>query len=353
MAETDETTARSDDDAAPVVMAEPAAEQSPAAVAVKPQEPNRRRGGFLAPVIGGALAAAAGYGLAQYVPNGWPLQDTTALEQQLATQTEAIASLQARLAAVEDAKVPDISPLMDTLATLNGRVAALETGPAERAEEIAALAQAVAALQARPDAAPQAGGEVPDNITALAAEAEARLQEAEAQAVQMKAEAEVLIRAAIAQAAFGRLQAAVDSGAPFAAILPELGLTVPEALQAHAETGLPSLASLRQTFPEAARLALEVALRANMGDSWTERATSFFRSQTGARSLTPREGSDPDAILSRAEAALTAGDLASALDELAALPEPAHAPLTDWRAKAEARQAGLQALDDLAGKIRE
>ena len=76
-------------------------------------------------------------------------------------------------------------------------------------------------------------------------------------------------------------------------------------------------------FPTAARAGLEAALRADMGSSWTERATNFLRAQTGARSLDPREGDDPDAILSRAEAAVSAGDLATALTEIAALPEPA------------------------------
>lgn len=352
MAETDEITTQTEAQVPPAVVAEqisPSAPSSP--------QPAKRRGGFFAPVIGGALAAAAGYGLAQYVPNGWPLQDTAQLEQQLATQTEAITTLEARLAAVEAAKVPDISPLMETLATLNGRMAALETGPAERSEQTAALAEAVTALQAEVKAlgaAPatgQAAAPVPSNITALAAEAEARLKEAEVQAAAMKAEAEALTRAAVAQAAFGRLQAAVDSGAPFAAILPDLGQEPPKALLDHAETGLPSLSLLQETFPEAARLALEAALRADMGDSWTERATSFFRSQTGARSLTPREGNDPDAILSRAEAAVKTGDLTAALAEIFALPEAAQAPMAEWRAKAETRQAALVALAELAGKI--
>lgn len=348
MAETDEITTQTEAGMAPIAPAEQAPQTPPSS-----HSPTKRRGGFFAPVIGGALAAAAGYGLAQYVPDGWPLQDIAPLEHQLATQTEVIATLEARLAAVEAAKVPDISPLMETLATLNGRIAALETGPAERSEQTAALA----ALQAEVKAlgvAPAAGQSetpVPANITALAAEAEARLKEAEAQAAALKAEAEALTRAAVAQATFGRLQAAVDSGAPFAAILPDLGQEPPKALLDHAETGLPSLAQLQETFPEAARLALEAALRADMGDSWTERATSFFRSQTGARSLTPREGSDPDAILSRAEAALQIGDLAAVLAEISALPEAAQAPMAEWRARVQIRQAALAALAEMAGKI--
>lgn len=349
MAETDETTDRPQDSTPPVVMAEP----EPEPQAPEPQAPAKRRAGFVAPLIGGALAAGMGFGLAHYVPGGWPLQDTAALKATLAAQTDTIAKLEDRLATVESTKMPDITPLMETLSALNGRVAGLENGPAERAEDLAAIKDSIAALQAHIAGLPVGAttGEVPANVAALAAEAEARLQEAEAQAARMKAEAEALTRAAVAQAAYGRLQTAVDAGTPFAAILPDLGAEVPDALRAHAETGLPSLATLQETFPEAARLAIESALRADMGDSWTERAASFLLSQTGARSLTPREGSDPDAILSRAEAALSASDLDTALAEIATLPEPAKAAMATWQAQAEQRQAGLKALTYLAGKI--
>ncbi|TXH95364.1 MAG: hypothetical protein E6Q73_14905 [Pseudorhodobacter sp.] len=336
------------------IVTEPQTESVSDPVVDKPEAAPRRRSGFLGAALGGACAAVAGFGLAQYVPEGWPLQDTTALEQALAAQTKIIAALEARLATIEGAKVPDISPLMDTLATLNGRVAALETGPAERAEDLGALKEALATVRAQLTAAPAAGqsaAPVPPNITALAAEAEARLKEAETRAAAMKAEAETMIRSVAAQAAFGRLQAAIDTGAPYATFLPELGIDVPDSLKLHADTGLPTLTALQASFPDAARLALEAALRADMGDSWTERATSFFRSQTGARSLTPREGNDPDAILSRAEAALAKGDLDQTLAELSALPEPALAPLAEWRATVEARRDGLKALGDIAGKI--
>jgi hypothetical protein len=114
---------------------------------------------------------------------------------------------------------------------------------------------------------------------------------------------------------------------------------------------VPSLATLQDSFAEAARVALEAALRADMGDSWTDRAMSFFRTQTGARSLTPREGSDPDAILSRAEAALAKGDLATSLAELDSLPEVARAAMADWRSTADQRLLAITALRELADTI--
>jgi hypothetical protein len=120
----------------------------------------------------------------------------------------------------------------------------------------------------------------------------------------------------------------------------------------NATAGLPSLQSLQATFPDTARTALEAALRANMGESWSERVGNFLRTQVGVRSLTPREGPDPDAILSRAEASLSAGDVAQALVEIAKLPTPAQDALAAWRAQAQLRldaQAALRALLAKAG----
>ena len=69
-----------------------------------------------------------------------------------------------------------------------------------------------------------------------------------------------------------------------------------------------------------------------------------------ARSLTPKDGNDPDAILSRAEAAIGSGDLNMALSELANLPEPARDAMTDWLGDAQIRLSVLEAVDSLSAK---
>jgi len=78
---------------------------------------------------------------------------------------------------------------------------------------------------------------------------------------------------------------------------------------------------------------------------------SFFRSQVGRRSTEPREGDDPDAVLSRAEAAVKAGDLDTALSELAALPEVGQEKLAGWYAMVDARQAALDAAAAIAAEL--
>lgn len=362
MAETEDT---APDLHAPTVLQEPPAQpaESPAspAPAAKP-----RRGGLLGGVIGGVLAAGAGFGLAQYVPQGWPLAGTAALEDRLAAQTKEIEALKARLAALpagpdaaltarvtalEDkaatpAAAADLGPVEGRIAALESRLAAIEAIPADGA---AASPAALAALQAEVQAL-KAGGGAASALQAMADETEARLKAAEDKAAALESRTADMVAQARARTALGQLAAAVDSGAPFAGLLPDLG-TLPEPLARQAATGVPTLPALRETFPEAARAALEAALEADMGATWSERIASFLRSQTGARSLAPREGGDPDAVLSRAEAALAAGDLAAALKELDALPEAGQTALAGWRAQAEARQAAVAALADVTARI--
>jgi hypothetical protein len=77
----------------------------------------------------------------------------------------------------------------------------------------------------------------------------------------------------------------------------------------------------------------------------------FLTRSLGVRSVAPREGNDPDAVLSRAEAAVNAGDLSAALNELDTLPEEAQAVMADWRAAADARVSARTAADALAQRL--
>jgi hypothetical protein len=310
-----------------------------------------RKGGLMGTVAGGFLAAALGFGLAQVVPQGWPIGgNSAALEAELAAQAKTIAALQDQIAGLPaPSAAPDLSPLTEAVSDMTARVAALEAAPAATGD-LTAVNTAIASLQADL-AALKTAGPVPAATAALAAEAEARLKEAEEQATAMKAEAAALTKAAIARAALGRLQAAMDAGAPFADHLSDLGVEVPALLAENAATGFPSLNSLRAAFPEAARAALDASLRANMGDSWSERATNFVLSQTGARSLEPKEGTDADAVLSRAEAALGKGDIEAALTEVSTLQEPAKTAMAAWQAQAELRLNGDKAVQALSAQI--
>lgn len=337
-----------------------------------PPPPAPRRGVPLLAgmVLGAAVAAGAGYGVQRYI-EPQPVFDPSVLESRLTAAEAETQGLRAevarlsdiaatppvpdnavldRLAAVEARALPDLAPLVSRIDQLEAMLANLANLPSETGVSPAALA----ALQAEVAALKSQDADVPAEIEAAATAVEARLTEAEARAGELAAQATQIAATASRAAALGQISAALDSGLPFGAALAQLGEgEVPAALSAHADTGLPTIATLRDAFPDAARAALEQALRASTGDTWTDRVTTFLRNQTRARSLTPREGNDPDAILSRAEAAIARADLPAAMTELAALPTDSQTALADWTALAQQRldaQAALAGLLQAAGQ---
>lgn len=343
------------------------------------------------PVLGGVVAAGLGFGLAQVVPQGWPLAGIEGLESRVAAQDARLGSLSSELAAAQsaiaalpepaDISMPDLEPLADRLASVEGRLANLPAPPADPSarldriearltvlEELPppsegqngadpaallALQRDLAGLRDELEAQKAAQAQIAADMAEAAAAARLALAEAETEAARLRAEAEASARDALTRAAMGRVLAALDSGAPLAAPLDELvagGQTVPEELLAAAE-GVPTLAELRASFEEPARAALDASLRADESGDITDRLGNFLRSATGVRSLTPREGDDPDAILSRAEAAVAAGDIPAALTEISALPEPGQAAMSAWVAQAEMRLRATEAAAALAAAV--
>ena len=331
-----------------------------------PIAPPARRGGIMAPLLGGVLAAGLGFGLAHYVPEGWPIgpgaDRLTALQKQIADQEARIAALSAqstpamdetlapRLAALEEkvAQPSDLSGLAAEVEALKTRLASLPEGsaPADLTPLRNEMSEQIAALRAEIEAIPRSN---PADLEALRAAAQAEREAIEARAEATRAEAEATARAAMIRGAALRLQAALETGSSFDAALADLtsaGVPLPEALSAHA-AGVPALSTLQAEFPDVARAALTASTRPGPEAGIGDRFTAFLSSQTGLRSLSPQEGTDPDAVLSRAEAAVRGGDLGTALTELEALPPEGAALVAEWRAGAEARMAADQAVKGL------
>ena len=273
------------------------------------------------------------------------------LQAQVSALAEQVAAGEAALAAVR-AQVDAAEPGADVSA-LAARVEAIEQLPAGdgavTAANFAALAGSVAALK---DQVGGLSGVPADDASVRAAVDQAMADWTAAQA----AEAEAAVEAARVKAgqvdAVQRIRAAALSGAPYGDALAALdGLAVDAVIRNGAEAGLPTLAMLTETFPDAARAALDVSRRAETGEGFAAQLGNFLDIQTGARSLEPREGADPDAVLSRAEAAVKAGDVATALTELAGLPEVGRAEMADWIAQAEKYQAVEVALAALSTAV--
>lgn len=309
---------------------------------VKTEQVIVRQGGFWSMLLGGAVAAGVGVAAAPYVlPPAWFAPQESGVEAALADQEARLTALRTDLDGLQSP--PDLSGEIDglsqTLTALTGQIADLEAR--------------IAALESRPVAE---GGGVPvaeieqlrASLAAQAAEVEALRAAADAQEAAARDSAVATLR----RAALTQVRTALDTGSEFAPALSELrdtGAEVPEVLAEQAETGVPTEAALIETFPEAARAALAAA-RAESGDA-VAGVGGFLKSQLGIRSLSPQEGDDPDAVLSRAEAALADGRLSDALTEIETLPEAARAPLADWVALATRRQEALAAAAALAEKV--
>lgn len=369
-----------------------------------------RKHGFWPVFLGGVAAAGIGAGAAivalPYLPDQWVGRNQVAavpLDPE-AIRADAVAA--ARQAAQEVVGQPpeDLRPAIEEL---NQRVAKLESAlPAEaggqdldpilkrlddQAAQIEALSQKVGTavsdgtagaedlvqirqrldamvtrldeqarqietLQTQPSIDPETATRIRDlaaqaqeleqQIAAAAEQARAQIEAAKAEAVRLQEAAAESTRRAEAVAAIAALQAALDRGVTADEArqrLSEVGIEAPEALS----RDVPSLASLQDSYDDASRAALRATLTEDRGGNVL---TNFLRAQTGARSVKPREGNDPDAILSRANAHVEAGDIAAALDELAGLPEAARqAPaMADWIADAQAYRDAHAALSELS-----
>lgn len=204
-------------------------------------------------------------------------------------------------------------------------------------------------------------GSLRDQVAAQAARldevaksAEARVAAAEQQAADTEQKATTALDAAEASASQALIRAAVASGAPYAdavAGLEDRGVTVPPELAAGAQSGIPTLATLRSGFPDAAHAAIQASVVAAAGDGVLARANAFLKAQVASRSLTPREGPGTDAVLSRMEEKLRQDDLAGVVAESQALPSEAQAAMADWLASARLRLGATNGLAALAASL--
>jgi hypothetical protein len=259
-----------------------------------------------------------------------------------------IASLGDRLAALESAPAP-AAPDLSRLDAVEARLASVEALPNDGSASTAALAAKLAELDRRLGALPASS--TPADIQQQLDAALARLEAAETEAQTRAAEAEAAAAAARRAQALDALTAAVAAGQPFEAELEALeDPALSAALTAVAGTGVPTLEKLTAEFADPARDALRLARDASVEDGWSDRLVDFLAAQTGARPLTPLEGATADAILSRADFALSEGRVADAVTEIGTLEVPAKAPFDAWLASAGAYLTANAALQSARGE---
>lgn len=307
--------------------------------------------GFVATLTGGVLAAGAGFLGAQFSSQSWPFEPGPSTDPLVVAQSaqEGVVALEDRLGAAEvliaeqSSATPDLSEVEAQISDLGAILGELETR--------------ITALEDRPVA------ETPGPTVDMS-EVEGEIEDLKGQVADLMAEANIAeasaaaaANAQLARAALARVMANMETGAPFAAALNELAdaadITIPDALAANAANGIPALVSLQDDFDDAARDALSAARSAGADEAAGvgDRLTSFLRARTGARSVEPREGDDPDAVLSRVGASIKTGNIGDALAEAEALPETARSAMTQWLSSAETRQQALAAVDTLSQEL--
>lgn len=315
----------------------------PAETVTEPQAAPASRGGFVPMVLGGVVAAAIGWFAATQ------MNDTQDVNLRLDEQDSALSDLRSSIPAPQD-----LSGIEGATQTNAAAIAELQAQLGDLSTRMTALSEQMTALEkatvenAVSEGAMQA---YEDELARLQAAMRTQREEVEAmvtQAQQVKATADAQSAQTEARAALTAIIATFDTGESYAeplAALEASGQQVPAALSDNAE-GIATLASLRADFPAAARDALAVSRGTGSGS-----VGDFFRTQLGVRSLEPKEGDDPDAILSRAESALSAGNLATALEEIATLPADAQAEFADWSAAAETRLTTVEAANGLMADL--
>lgn len=267
------------------------------------------------------------------------------LQGQIGTIEEEIGGLGNRLTAVEDRPIPT----SDDSDVSSSEIESLRTRLEEQRADMEAQRSAIEEQRSQIEAQNSAIAEQQEMLATQSDDLAALRDEAESEAQTARESA----RATLQRAALSRVMTALDTGEPFTDALTDLdetGVEVPGPLADAAEIGVPRQNDLAESFPDAARTALS-RVRDTQDSLGAVEIGNFFRNQLGMRSLVPREGDDPDAILSRAEAAVRDARIGDALSELDSLPEDARGALDDWVMRATQRQEALSAANALADRL--
>ena len=307
-------------------------------------EPQPRRSVFWPLVLGGVIAGTLGFVASEMNVLNTRV-DTDALRQDLAQQRSDIEALRTAEAPASPG-APDLSGIEEAIAGISQTVGAIESRLAE--------------LENRPVATAEPTTPQPDyrdELAALQASVEEQQSEIERlldSAMSVEEATQNAVRQAAVQRALTGITAALNSGSGYDAEIGDLennGVSdVPAGLTAPAAEGVPTLLELQTDYPDAAREALAAA-RASGADGEGTGVAGFLRRQLSARSVAPREGSAPDAILSRAEAAVREGRLADALADLDGLPPQSKTAMDSWLRRAQARVDAETAVQDLSQRL--
>lgn len=192
-------------------------------------------------------------------------------------------------------------------------------------------------------------------INKISDDLRAQVQQVKEQTKAEKQSANEIVKSAQTSSALDKIQALVESGLGYQTILAELSrstdLSRSPAILDNAKSGVASLEFLQNQFSAAARTALKKIRNKKVGSENKGAVWSFVKAQLGFRSLTPQEGVSADAVLSRAQAAVTDGEIGAALIEIRALPDVGQTALKEWSLAAESRILVLEELAKISNNL--
>jgi hypothetical protein len=162
--------------------------------------------------------------------------------------------------------------------------------------------------------------------------------------------------AAVRAIAITALRRASEGNAPFATevdMAASLGLAAADIaeLRPLAATGVPTTATIAASFPATADAILSASSAGDPNAGFLDRVVSGLGSLVSIRPAGPIAGTDPSAIVSRMEAAVEAGDLATALAERDGLPDAGKQASAEWASEASARVTVDTLVDRIARSL--
>jgi len=304
----------------------------------RPPEKSNAGAAWLAGVVGGVVGLGAAYGLA--LLGYWPSQApatppedpriarvsstvpelqtvTSTLQDELATLTSRVASLESSGGTTASAEAAPNDELANDLAALSARIDELAGAPQEARDARAANASALANLEAELAALRQSAAATQAELGTVSGQvATLQADVSEGSAVEQGQARLPLI--------VSGFETAFSTGAPYDAELAALkqalsDLSAPQPVIASAMTGLKRPDLIARDF-NAVLPDILAGRPVNADADWQETTSDWFRGILAIRPTEAVEGDGPEAVVARLEGAIGRGDFVAAKTELDALP---------------------------------